>query len=70
MNIFFVDGKKKGFYESEQFGQILSFIHCTTFNCRLKEGDGRCIITVDNIKNVEPDLTFIEEMQRRENIGA
>lgn len=70
MNIFFVDGKKKAFYESEQFGHILSFVHSTAFTCRLKEGDGRCIITVDNVKNVETALTFVEEMQRRVKIGA
>lgn len=70
MNIFFVDSKKKAFYESEQFGHILTFVHTTTFNCRLKEGDGRCIITVDNVKNVETAFAFIEEMQRSVKIGA
>ena len=70
MNIFFVDGKRKAFYESEQFGHILSFVHNTTFNCRLKEGDGRCVITVGNVKNVETALAFIEEMQRSVKIGA
>ena len=70
MNIFFVDSKRKAFYESEQFGHILSFVHSTTFTCNLKEGDGRCIITVSNVKNVETALTFIEDMQKRVKIGA
>ena len=64
MNIFFVDGKNKKFYEGEQFGHILTYIHTSPFKCQLKEADGRCIITINNVKNVETALTFMNEMQR------
>ena len=64
MNIFFVDGKNKKFYESDMFGHILAYVHTSYFNCKLKEADGRCIITVENVKNVETALAFIEEIKR------
>ena len=69
MNIFFVDGKNKRFYESDTFGHILTYIHSSSFNCQMKEGDGRCIITVNNVKNVETAFAFIEEMQRAIKLG-
>ena len=69
MNIFFVDGKNRKFYDSEQFGRILTYVHTSPFNCQVKEADGRCIIAVGNVKNVETALAFIEEVQRAVKIG-
>lgn len=69
MNIFFVDSKNRKFYESEQFGRILAYVHTSPFNCQVKEADGRCIIAIGNIKNVETALAFIEEVQRAVKIG-
>ena len=69
MNIFFVDGKNKKFYEGEQFGHILAYVHTSPFNCQVKEADGRCIITINNVKNVETALTFMKEMQRAVKLG-
>ncbi len=70
MNIFFVDGKNKKFYESDAFGHILAYVHTSPFNCLLKEGDGRCIITVNNVKDVETALKFIEEVERAIKLGT
>ena len=69
MNIFFVDGKNRKFYDSEQFGRILTYVHTSPFNCQVKEADGRCIIAVGNVKNVETALAFIDEAQRAVKIG-
>ena len=70
MNIFFVDEKKKKFYESELFGAILTYINTSQFKCQLRQADGRCVITVGNVKNVETALAFVGEMQRAAKLGV
>jgi hypothetical protein len=42
----------------------MGYIPTSQFKCKVREGDGRCIVTVDNIKSVETALAFIEEIQR------
>ena len=64
MNLFLVDSRNEQYYTSELFGGIMSYIPTSGFKCRVREGDGRCIITVDSVKNVETALAFIEEVQR------
>ena len=64
MNLFLVDTRNERYYTSETFGRIMSYIPSSQFKCRVREGDGRCIITVENVKNVETALTFIEEIER------
>lgn len=64
MNLFFIDGKNKKFYEGETFGHILAYVHTSPFNCRIKESDGRCVITIENVRNVETALAFMEEVKR------
>ena len=68
MNLFLVDTRNERYYTSELFGGIMSYIPTSRFNCRVREGDGRCIITVENVRNVETALAFIEEIQRHANI--
>jgi hypothetical protein len=48
----------------------MGYIPTSQFKCKVREGDGRCIITVENVKNVETALTFIEEVQRHKSITA
>ena len=62
MNLFLVDGKSP-YYESELFGKILAHLPVSDFKCSMRENDGRCIITVENVKNVETATAFIEELQ-------
>ncbi len=69
MNIFFVDEKNKKFYESDTFGHILAYVNTSSFGCKVKQADGRCVITIENIKNVETAHTFIEEVKRAVKIG-
>ena len=64
MNLFLVDTRNERYYTSETFGTIMAYIPSSQFNCRVREGEGRCIITVENVKNVETALAFIEEIQR------
>ena len=64
MNLFLVDTRNERYYTGELFGGIMSYIPASQFKCKVREGDGRCIITVENVKNVETALAFIEEVQR------
>ena len=64
MNLFLVDTRNERYYTSETFGTIMAYIPSSQFKCRVREGEGRCIITVENVKNVETALAFIEEIQR------
>ena len=64
MNLFLVDTRNERYYASELFGGIMSYIPTSQFKCQVREGGGRCIITVENVKNVETALAFIEEIQR------
>ena len=64
MNLFLVDTRNERYYTSDTFGAIMAYIPTSQFNCKVREGDGRCIITVENVKNIETALAFIEEIQR------
>lgn len=68
MTLFFVETSNKAFYESEIFGAILAFINSTSFKCRTRDDNKRMAVTVENIKDVETALTFIEDMQRDSDI--
>ena len=64
MNLFLVDTRNERYYTSETFGLIMSYIPTSQFKCQVREGEGRCIITVENVKNVETALAFVEEIER------
>ena len=64
MNLFLVDTRNERYYTSETFGKIMGYIPTSQFKCKVREGDGRCIVTVDNIKSVETALAFVEEIER------
>ena len=70
MNLFLVDTRNERYYTSETFGTIMSYIPASSFNCKVREGDGRCIITVENVKNVETALAFIEEVRNHSIIAG
>ena len=70
MNLLLVDTRNERYYSSDTFGAIMGYIPTSQFKCKVREGDGRCIITVENVKNVETALTFIEEVQRHKSITA
>ena len=61
MSLFLVDGKSP-YYESELFGKILTAIPASSFKCAMRENDGRCIITVENVTNVETAIAFVDEI--------
>ena len=70
MNVFLVDTRNERYYTSELFGNIMGYIPTSPFKCKVREGDGRCVITVENVTNVETALSFIEELQRHGNAIA
>lgn len=65
MKLFFVETDKKTFYQSDIFGNILTYINSTIFKCRMQEENHRMVIIVENIKEIETALTFIKGMQRQ-----
>ena len=69
MNLFLVDTRNERYYTSELFGGIMSYIPTSQFKCQVRESGGRCIITVENVKNVETALAFIEEVLRHAKIN-
>lgn len=69
MNLFLVDTRNERYYTGELFGSIMGYIPTSQYKCKVREGDGRCIITVENVKNVETALAFIEEIQRHADIS-
>ena len=68
MNLFLVDTRNERYYASDTFGAIMSYIPASGFNCKVREGDGRCVITVENVKNIQTALAFIEEVQRHSKV--
>ena len=62
MSLFLVDGNNP-YYESEIFGKILTHLPASDFKCTMRESDGRCVITVENIRNVETATAFIDELR-------
>ena len=62
MSLFLVDGNNP-YYESEIFGKILTHLPSSDFKCTMRESDGRCVITVENIRNVETATAFIDELR-------
>ena len=69
MNLLLVDTRNERYYTSELFGNIMGYIPTSQYRCKVREGEGRCIITVENVKNVETALAFIEEIQRHADIS-
>ena len=67
MNLFLVDTRNERYYTGELFGNIMSYIPTSQYKCKVREGDERCIITVENVKNVETALLFIEEIKAAHN---
>ena len=68
MSLFLVDTRNERYYASELFGGIIGYISTSQFKCQVREGGGRCIITVENVKNVETALAFVEEIQRHTSV--
>lgn len=64
MNLFLVETRNDKYYASETFGAIMAYIPTSQFKCKVREGDGRGIITVENVKNVETALAFVEDVHR------
>ena len=69
MSLFLVDTRNERYYTSELFGNIMGYIPTSPFKCKVREGDGRCVITVENVKNVETALSFIEGIHRHTGLA-
>ncbi|MBR5892476.1 MAG: transcription-repair coupling factor [Bacteroidaceae bacterium] len=65
MTLFFVDGCNRHFYESDTFGGILLYVATAQFKCSCRDVNGRYVITVNDVRNVETALAFVDEMRQR-----
>ena len=64
MNLFFVEGHDNKYYQSDVFGAIMGSVNTRQEDCRVHDDGGRCRITVENVKNVETALAFIEAVKK------
>ena len=69
MTLFLVDGKSP-YYESEIFGKIITYMPTSRFKCNMRDIDGRGIITVENIKDVETATAFIDELLQTQQVKS
>ena len=69
MTLFLVDGKSP-YYESEIFGKIITHLPVSKFRCNMRDIDGRGIITVENIKDVETATAFIDELLQAQQVKS
>ena len=65
MTLFFIDGSNRHFYESDTFGGILLGVAGTQFKCSSRDVNGRYVITVNDVKDVETALAFVDELRQK-----
>ena len=65
MTLFFIDGSNRLFYESDTFGGILLGVAGTQFKCSSRDVNGRYVITVNDVKDVETALAFVDELRQK-----
>ena len=65
MTLFFIDGTNRHFYESDTFGGILLGVAGTQFKCSSRDVNGRYVITVNDVKDVETALAFVDELRQK-----
>lgn len=57
----FVTGKD-AYFKSDLFGRILTFVQAHPKLCRLKDTQGKLLLTIENIQSVEDALRLLAEM--------
>jgi transcription-repair coupling factor (superfamily II helicase) len=55
----FVSGKDE-YFKSEIFGKVLSFVQANSKRCRMKDTNGKLVLTIDKIGSVEDALKTLE----------
>ena len=58
---YFISGKDE-YYKSDVFGHILSFVQTHPKQCRMKDTNGKLILTIENILSVDTAIEFIHRM--------
>ncbi len=57
-------GSDSPFYESDLFAKILFNMNTSQFKCLMRESNARRSIIVENVRNIETALAFIEELKK------
>jgi len=57
----FISGKDE-YFKSDVFGHILSFVQTHPKQCRMKDSQGKLILTIENITNVDAAIEFLHRM--------
>ncbi len=61
---YFISGKDE-YYKSDVFGHILSFVQTHPKQCRMKDTNGKLILTIENIVNVDNAIDFLHRMNHK-----
>ena len=57
-------GCESPYYESDLFAKILINMNLSRFKCLMRESNARRSIIVENVRNIETALAFIEELKK------
>ncbi|MBK5279521.1 MAG: transcription-repair coupling factor [Bacteroidia bacterium] len=61
---YFISGKEE-YFKSDVFGNILSFVQSHPKLCRMKDTNGKLILTIENIPSVEVAMEIIARMNHK-----
>lgn len=59
----FPSREDSGYYESEAFGKVLSYVQSTPRRCSLRENNGRLMLYVSRVTDIQQALELIRQMQ-------
>ena len=61
---YFISGKEE-YYKSDVFGHILGFVQTHPRQCRMKDTNGKLILTIENILSVDTAIEFLHKMNQK-----
>ncbi len=64
---YFISGKEE-YYKSDVFGQILTFVKSHTGQCRMKDTNGKLILTIENIQSVDTAIEILARMNHKSSV--
>ena len=63
LKAYFVKPQNSEYYNSDTFGNILHFVKLHPRNCKLKELNGRPLLTIANIESIDKAMETVENMK-------
>lgn len=62
MYLYFISDEKNGYYQSPQFGKILSYLQQHARMCKLRDIKGKRSMAIDYVSNVETAVATLQEI--------